>query len=212
MLLAGTTPAHAEPASSPSSAPTSPRWSIAPGTPLADALRTFARVSGYDVVFADELVRGKTSTKIDAGATPVEALGQILRGSGLSPRFTRPDAFIIEAAAERAATADLLLEPIEVVIAPPDLREAEYRWYGEKLLQESLAALRRSSELGMQSYSFTLYVWLSSDGQIVDLEGRGSEADNGALAKARGILMGMVVGSDPPANMPQPVGLRIISQ
>lgn len=209
LLLTGAPAVHAQTAAHGTSAESG--WRVAPGTPLADALRTFARQSGYDVVFAEELVRGKTASGVRANASAYETLTRMLAGTGLAPRFTRRDAFIVEAIAESDAP-DLALAPIEVVTTPPEVREAEYRWYGEKLLQASLAALRGSGELGKQSYDFTLYVWLSNEGRVVDLDGQGSGAGSEALSKAKDVLTGLLIDAPPPANMPQPVGLRISAQ
>ena len=62
--------------------------------PLAEALRQFARVSGFDVVFPEDLVAGRRSAPIKNARSAHDALAQMLAGSGLAPRFTRPDAFI----------------------------------------------------------------------------------------------------------------------
>lgn len=209
LALAGGSSAYAQAAQRSASAKI--RWRVEPGTPLADALRAFARESGYDVVFGEQLVRGKTSNGVRSAASPYDALTQILAGTGLVPRFTRRDAFILEPVVT-ATTPDLTLKPIELVATPPDVRKAEYRWYGEKLLNASLAALRKSSELGQRSYSFTVYVWLSSEGQVVGLDGHGSSADTTAFSKAKDVLTGLFVGVAPPEDMPQPVGLRISAQ
>lgn len=209
LLLAGASAVHAQTASHGASAEAS--WRVAPGIPLAEALRTFARQSGYDVVFTEELVRGKATIGVRANASAYETLTRMLAGTGLAPRFTRRDAFVVEAIAESNAP-DLALAPIEVVTTPPEVRQAEYRWYGEKLLQASLAALRGSGELGKQTYDFTLYIWLSHEGRVVDLDGQGSGAGSEALSRAKNVLTGLRIDAPPPANMPQPVGLRISAQ
>lgn len=179
--------------------------------PLADALRRFAKDSGYDVVFPEELVRGKRAAPVGDTHDAYETLTRLLAGSGLVPRFTRPDAFVLEPATPHAS-ADLSLEKINVLSQPLGERSVEYRWYGEKLLETSLRTLRRSRELGFTTYDFTLYVWLSDDGQIVDLEGYGDAENQEALSIAKKMLLGLVVGITPPVNMPQPVGLQIIAQ
>lgn len=182
-----------------------------PAMPLAEALRQFARTSSYDVVFPEELVKGRQSAPVKDARNAHDALAQMLAGSGLVPRFTRPDAFILEAPAA-AAPADLSLERIEVVSPPLGQREAAYRWYGEKLLEASLETLRHSREMGMRSYDFTIYVWLSAEGTIIDLEGHGGSGQSEVLGLATGMLKGLVLGIAPPTDMPQPVGLRITAQ
>jgi len=186
-------------------------WGVTAGQPLADALRQFGKRNGYDVIVAEELVEGKRAGRVNKARTAYDALMQMLEGTGLVPRFTRPDAIILESAA-RQAPPDMSLEEIDVLTSAFRANNDEYRWYGEKLLGASLALLRRSSELGTRSYDFTLYVWLSADGRITGLDGFGAGQNDEALSVARKLLDGMAVGSPPPANMPQPVGLRIVAQ
>jgi hypothetical protein len=182
-----------------------------PGVPLAEALRRFAKERGYDVVFPEMLVEGKRAAPIREAGSAYDALTQMLAGSGLVPRFTRPDAFVLEPASP-TAPADMSLERIEVLTSPFGGMSAEYRWYGEKLLETSLRTLRQSRELGLKTYDFTLYVWLSGEGEIVDLEGYGGAENQEALAMAKEMLRGVLVGTIPPLDMPQPVGLRIVAQ
>lgn len=186
-------------------------WGVTAGQPLAEALRQFGKRNGYDVIVAEELVEGKRAGPVRKARTAYDALMQMLEGSGLVPRFTRPDAIILESAT-REAPPDMALDEIDVLTSAFRASNDEYRWYGEKLLGASLALLRRSSELGTRSYDFTLYVWLSADGRITGLDGFGAGSNDEALVIARRLLDGMTVGSPPPANMPQPVGLRIVAQ
>ena len=186
-------------------------WGVVAGQPLADALRQFGKSNGYDVIVAEGLVEGRRAGPVHKARTAYDALMQMLDGSGLVPRFTRPDAIILERA-EQQAPPDMSLEEIDVLTSAFRASNDEYRWYGEKLLGASLRLLRRSSELGARSYDFTLYVWLSADGRITGLDGFGSGTNEEALGVARKLLDGMTVGSSPPANMPQPVGLRIVAQ
>ena len=179
--------------------------------PLADALRQFGQDSGYDVVFPEALVAGKHAAPVQNAQTAYDRLDQLLAGSGLVPRFTRRNAFILEPAGMQAA-ADLSLDRIEVLTSPFAGTEAEYRWYGEKLLEASLRVLRQSSELELRAYDFTLYVWLSQEGQVERLQGYGGADHQEALLIAKQMLRGAFVGGVPPANMPQPVGLRIVAQ
>ena len=186
-------------------------WGVTAEQPLADALRQFGKRHGYDIIVAEDLIAGKRAGSVHQARTSYDALMQMLEGSGLVPRFTRRDAIILESAA-RQAPPDMSLDEIDVLTSAFRANNDEYRWYGEKLLGASLALLRRSSELGTRSYDFTLYVWLSADGRITGLDGFGEGQNDEALSVARTLLDGMAVGSPPPANMPQPVGLRIVAQ
>lgn len=176
--------------------------------PLADALRLFAKKTGYDVVFQESLVRGRRSAPVQNARNPHHALTQLLAGSALVPRFTRRDAFILEPAGG-AATADLTLARIVIASAAD---RAAYRWYGDKLLDRCLSTLRHSGEMGVRSYDFMIYVWLTDDGRVEALRGAG-EADQAEMIRIASVMLtGLAVGTTPPANMPQPVGLRITAR
>src|SRR5690606_10034184 len=73
-------------------------WGVVAAQPLADALRQFGKRHGYDVIVAEELVEGRQTAPVSGARTAYEALMQMLEGSGLVPRFTRPDAIILEPA------------------------------------------------------------------------------------------------------------------
>lgn len=176
-----------------------------PAMPLADALRLFARTTGYDVVFQEALVHGRRSAAVDRARNAHQALAQLLEGSGLAPRFTRRDAFILERVGAQE-TADLTLERIVVASAAD---RAAYRWYGDKLLQRCLSTLRKSGEMGLRSYDFMIYVWLTEDGRVKELRSTGAADQSEVIRVASIMLKGLAVGTTPPANMPQPVGLRI---
>lgn len=179
--------------------------------PLTEALRRFARTTGNDVVFKEDMVRGLRAGAVREAGDPYDALRQMLAGSGLASRFTRRDAFIIEREGE-ARKPDLALDRIEILALNPAERRIAYRWYGDKLLQACLGALRRSGNMGARSYDFTIYVWLSKEGVVTDLAGEQSGTKDRAVMIARETLKGLAIGVTPPANMPQPVGLRITAQ
>lgn len=182
-----------------------------PAMPLAEALRRFARATGNDVVFKEDMVRGLHARAVRNAGDPYDALRQMLAGTGLASRFTRRDAFILEVEGRREKP-DLALDRIEILALSPAERQSAYRWYGEKLLNACLASLRRSAEFGRRSHEFTVYVWLSDDGRVIDLAGVEGAAQDEILGIARQALTGLAVGSIPPANMPQPVGLRIVAR
>lgn len=182
-----------------------------PAMPLAEALRRFARATGNDVVFKEDMVRGLQARAVRNAGDPYDALRQMLSGTGLASRFTRRDAFILEFEG-RGERPDLALDRIEIAALSPAERQSAYRWYGEKLLNACLDSLRRSGDLGRRSYEFTVYVWLSDAGRVIDLAGIEGATEDEIVGIARQALTGLDVGSIPPANMPQPVGLRIVAR
>ncbi len=184
---------------------------VLPALPLAEALRRFSRAYGFDAVFPEALVEGRMAPAIRSSDSPHHTLDRLLAGSGLVVRFTRPDAFILEPFTQTAA-ADIALDRIEILTPVLDDGGAVYRWYGDKVLDASLRKLRRSRELGMLAYDFTLYLWVSDTGTVTDLRGVSTPEQETILHTAIGMLRGLAIGSVPPPDMPQPVGLRINAQ
>lgn len=75
--------------------------------PLNDALEQYGRRTGLPVFFDAALVAGRHSAAVQASATPAEALGILLQGSGLVADYTGTGstaAFVLKP--EPAASAD----------------------------------------------------------------------------------------------------------
>ena len=174
--------------------------------PLGEALEDFSRRFDFDVVYPERLVRGLHTVAVEPAGNAPHVLEQILKGTGLVARFTRPDAIILEPA--RAAGApDMTLDRLEV--RPPG--PGEYRWYGQRLLDASLGMLRTSTGLASKSYDLFVYVWVSDDGTVTDLRVYGGAGEDREVDLAARVLQGLKIEIPPPLNMPQPVGLRIAS-
>lgn len=181
------------------------------GQPLGEALEQFGRRTGFDVVFQESRVNGLRAGAVDADASPQRALEQMLKGTGLVARFTRPDAIILEP--ERAAAApDMTLDKLEVR-APgvAGRNRSAYQWYGQRLLEESLVLLRGTAGLATRPYDLFVYLWVDSDGKVTDLRVYGGDGETREADLAAAVLKSLAVRMPPPLDMPQPVGLRIAS-
>ena len=55
--------------------------------PLGDALREYSEVSGRQILFATELVKGRRSASVRGRMSPDRALSRLLKGSGLVPEL-----------------------------------------------------------------------------------------------------------------------------
>ncbi len=192
--------------------PTQNPGAQAPGT-LDRALQKFAEETGYDIIYPKALVRGRQSglqTDVTtSGNDPRTRLLAILSGSGLVARFLRPDAVLLERGVPEESTAtDMRLEKLEVRAPGLD----SYRWYGELLLQHSLAIFRNSNILSRRSYELFVYVWVDESGNIIDSRLRGqSDDDNQDFLSVAELLKDCSLDLAPPVGMPQPIGLRIAS-
>lgn len=173
--------------------------------PLGVALEQFGRRTGFDIVFPENLVKGLLAGSADDKAPPHRALAQLLQGTGLVARFTRPDAVILERA-QAVEAPDMVLDRLEVHASAID-RQNQYRWYGQHLLDESLVMLRGTTALATKSYDLFVYLWVDPQGKVT--ESRAYGASSGEASLAASALKGMTLKLPPPADMPQPVGLRI---
>lgn len=66
-----------------------------PTTSLSEALRDFGQVSGKQIIFTDDLVRGKKSAALKGNFTSEEALSRLLVGSGLRAEVAPSGAIMI---------------------------------------------------------------------------------------------------------------------
>jgi hypothetical protein len=178
--------------------------------PLGEALERFGRQSGFDIVYPESLVRGLRSGMVEPTASPHRALEALLKGTGLAARFTRPDAIILEPV-RTADAPDMVLDRLQAR-APTRGQAAAYQWYGQRLLEASLGRLRDSSGLVARSYDLFVYLWVDEQGSVTDTRvysGNGEQREAGLAAT---ILKDIALRLPPPADMPQPVGIRVAAQ
>jgi iron complex outermembrane receptor protein len=71
--------------------------------PLGDALRVYSEVSGRQILFATELVKGRRSASVRGRMSPDRALSRLLKGSGLVPELV--DGALVLRAGNAAAPA-----------------------------------------------------------------------------------------------------------
>jgi len=69
-----------------------------PAQPLAEALATFARQTGLQLLYVSDVVRNRRSHAAAAGLSPDEALARLLQGTGLRFDYLTPHSIRILAA------------------------------------------------------------------------------------------------------------------
>lgn len=182
---------------------------------LPDAMEVFARRYDFDVFYQVGVSRSLRSAPVENPANAFEALEQLLVGTGLRPRYIRPDAITLELATvfppeREALDTDLTLTPIEFAAIRLGTEEG-HSWYGALLLSESLKRLRAAKTLAGRPFELLVYVWLTDDGAVKRVRVRGVEAEPDVESTAEGILTSISLPQRPPMGFPQPIGLRIIS-
>src|SRR6185369_9397145 len=66
-----------------------------PQQPLSDSLKEYARVSGQQIIFTEDLVWGYVGKTLHGTLTATEALDQLLQGTGLFVEHTTAGAVMI---------------------------------------------------------------------------------------------------------------------
>ena len=110
-----------------------------PSQPLAQALESFARQTGLQLVYLSEVVRDQKSHAVPAGLGAADALARVLQGTGLQFEFLTPRSIRILAA----------------VVGPP--REKVARVPVDGALQEVIVTANRREEM-QQNVPMTLQV------------------------------------------------------
>lgn len=105
----GATPARAQQAVGASSA----RDFTIRSQPLVDAMREFSRVTGIQVAYTASIGSGVVSPGVSGTFAPAEALSRLLTGTGLTFRFTGPNAVTLDPAPQVADGA-ITLGPVRV--------------------------------------------------------------------------------------------------
>ena len=83
-----------------------------PAQSLAQALTALGQQAGLQIAISDALVAGKTSVPVSGVMTPEQALRQMLAGTGITYRFTSPNAVTVSGAPD--ASGALQLDPVQV--------------------------------------------------------------------------------------------------
>jgi len=81
--------------------------------PLTEAIMQFGRQSGLQVTADTTLVEGRTSSAVTGVHAPTEALGILLRGTGITFRLTSRTTVVLEAAPQASGSA-VQLGPVRV--------------------------------------------------------------------------------------------------
>lgn len=81
--------------------------------PLVDAMREFSRVTGIQVAYTASVGSGVVSPGVSGSFAPAEALSRLLTGTGLTFRFTGPNAVTLEPAPQTSGDA-IQLGPVRV--------------------------------------------------------------------------------------------------
>jgi len=86
------------------------------------------------------------------------------------------------------------------------------RWYAGVVQQDLQRALMANDAARGAKYSVVVRLWFEPDGRLSRFELGGSLEDARSEAALREVLDGLRASNPPPADMPQPMKLRIVSR
>jgi hypothetical protein len=193
-----------------------------PEQPLTGALAQFATISGVDIAYRQSLAVGRRSSAVHGEVPAAVALQSLLRGTGLSARFTGPRAAIVfepgasEVTAPRrgASTAPSLRLDMAEVRAPIMVGARDrsaHRRYATAVQSEIRELLR--SDGGYEGRAFKLEIRIAVDAQGVIREvsvsrPSGEPAWDRHVAAA---LNGRTLSSPPPSDLTEPLLFEVVS-
>lgn len=190
-----------------------------PAQPLVDALQSFSRQSGIQVMFETASAAGYTSFAVEGEFTPDAALRLLLTGTDLKIRYSRSSAVTLAPASapdpdappmRPLASADIALDTLHVGgggEAVDGKRLGEYIGTVQADIQKALndAARNRRGE-----YRATVKLWVSPSSRIVDkVELHGSTGDRDRDSTIVEVLRGMTLSQQAPPNTPRPIRFMI---
>ena len=173
-----------------------------PSQPLHVALEVYGITTGREVVYNGKLAVGRHSAAVRGVFAPEVALQILLEGTGLSPRYTAADAFVLV-----PNSSGLGSNPIANT-APP---VAVAQYYGR--IQSSLKlAFCSNSRTQPGDYRIAVSFWIGSSGSVSRVELLGSTGNSDLDAAIAHTMRGLAIGAPPPPGFAQPVTLVVAPQ
>ena len=180
---------------------------------LGDALDLYSRRTGIAVLM-DQRYAQRRSAAVRGPYAAGAALQALLEGSGLQSRQSDAQAVIVYAPAGASAVAELPPAAVVPALDIPGARQggADVAAYVSRLQHVLLGLLCRAAQTRPGGYRLALQLYLNGAG-VVDrvqlLDGTGLPARDTAIAR---LVLGMQVGAEVPASMPQPVSILLLPQ
>jgi hypothetical protein len=168
-----------------------------PAQPLADALVAYSLATRIEVYYNGRFAIDRRSAPVVGKFTPRLGLVALLRGTGVVPRATGADTFILEPA---PPTATL---PARV----PDALIHRYRPYFAAIQTQVIKALCRLD--AGRAHEIIFSFWVAATGVIDRAEPLTSSGDPTHDATIAAALRGLRLDQTPPSGLPQPVTMVI---
>jgi hypothetical protein len=177
-----------------------------PPQPLLTALRAYSETTGQAVLVDNALAAGRQSPGVRGDFDKVEALRQLLAGTGLVASYSSDQAFTLKLAESGESVSMSVQERSEVTVGGGI--EAVTERYAGKIQRPIEVALCQSDSTRPGKYRLAMQIWIAPSGKVEQTrlltpmnEQRGNEV--------RAELDKLVL-APPPADMPQPITLLLL--
>ncbi|WP_292019422.1 MULTISPECIES: TonB-dependent receptor [unclassified Brevundimonas] len=163
-------------------------FSIGAG-PLERSLPVFAQQSGLQILYPSALVTGRQARALTGDYTPEAALGELLRGTGLTYRRSRPTVFVLVDPSARAEAEPEPTQLEEVVVTGTYLRGADSPSPVTVITQDDIARQGRATvaeTLAALPQNFTGAAYEGSAGTGADRTSRNSAYATGVNLRGLG--------------------------
>lgn len=157
--------------------------------PLERSLPVFAQQSGLQILYPSALVAGRQARALSGDYTPEAALAELLRGTGLTYRQSRPTVFVLVDPSARAELETEATQLEEVVVTGTYLRGAESPSPVTVITQDDVARQGRATvaeTLAALPQNFTGAAYEGSAGTGADRTSRNSAYATGVNLRGLG--------------------------
>lgn len=210
--------AQAEP--DPQARPYAERAFSIPGGTLQSALELFSAQSGIQTLYQAPIAAGHMAHPVSGTLDPVAALRILLQGTGLTPvevfhgGYTLVPTQLAGSGAPISAMVSPIIAPTLTLktlhVQAPS--EEERRLYAKTVQYAILGALSRDRAVRRAAFTADLFVWVSPTGLVEDAALYTSTGNTRTDLAIANIVRSVVVGRSPPADLPQPVHVRILTE
>jgi hypothetical protein len=172
-----------------------------PSQSLDDAIYVYTAVTGLEALAAGALLADRRSTDVHGTMTASEALQALLAGTGLTARFVDSGSFTLTPVQIQSAS-------VPAADAPSDV--PRYASYSSIVQNAVKRALCRQSDTRPGYYRTAIQIWVAPSGAVARALLIGTTGDVARDKALSDLFRTLVIGSPPPADLPQPATLLIL--
>jgi hypothetical protein len=179
-----------------------------PSQSLVTALRRYSEFTGQAVLFDDTLTLGRRSPGVRGYFDAVDALNQLLLGSGLEAKYSSNQAFTLKlAGTDERSEPGASQEPKAIADQETEAMAIQYAGRIQRPIQ---AALCQYSITRPGTYRLALQVWISPSGKVQSTRILSTHDPVARRERYISDALGRLTLAPPPTRLPQPITLLLL--